>query len=153
MLISSGRFEICIDCQLKQVDFITWTLLLPPAGSIRIFTSNLRHLSSHLPTSPLFTMPANVAARSSTPSLVTPCSQNLITAWLANLELIHFRWRWLITAERRVTSVTRQHISQWIKALMLTVQTSSWQWETTAVKIQHSHYFDVKNAHTCFLML
>lgn len=34
-------------------------------------------------------------------SLLAPRSWNLITASLANLELIHFRWRWLITADEK----------------------------------------------------
>lgn len=128
MLISSGRVEICIDRHLKQADFITWTLLLPPWRINKNFHQQPPSpvfAPSHF--APLYSAFVTFCSTQFHAHLFAPCPQNLITAWLANLELIHFRWRWLITPGRRVTSVTRQQFSQWIKELMLTVQPCSWQ--------------------------
>lgn len=75
----------------------------PPDWSIRISPSTppspVLARNSEGPARAYLLPQLTIASQSSGVSLLAPRSWNLITASLANLELIHFRWRWLITAD------------------------------------------------------
>lgn len=75
----------------------------PPDWSIRISPSTppspVLARNSEGPARAYLFPQLTIASQSSGVSLLAPRSWNLITASLANLELIHFRWRWLITAD------------------------------------------------------
>lgn len=75
---------------------------------------------------PRLTMPSQrTASQSCTVSLLALRSWNLITASLANLELIHFRWRWLITADGK------SHPGR--TSTLLAVNKKGWTWLFAAI--------------------
>lgn len=81
----------------------------PPSDRYEFRPAHLRHPSSApehrgSPARAYLLAQLTIASRRSTSKssgvgLLAPRSWNLITASLTNLELIHFRWRWLITAD------------------------------------------------------